>query len=90
MSTTTAPRKPPRKTIGQRLFEELGDRAFNYITGREAWIVSRRFGLDGQTPHTRDEVAELLGVSNNRVRLFETRAIRKVRRRFAEQAPTES
>ena len=39
----------------------------------------RRFGLDGQPPQTLEEVGTDLGITRERVRQLETRALRELR-----------
>jgi RNA polymerase primary sigma factor len=46
-------------------------------------VVERRFGLDGQPPQTLEELGTELGVTRERVRQLELRALRRLR----EQAP---
>ena len=42
-------------------------------------VVLRRFGLDGQPPQTLEEVGHELGITRERVRQLETRALRELR-----------
>ena len=39
----------------------------------------RRFGLDGQTPQTLEQVGSELGITRERVRQLEARALRELR-----------
>jgi DNA-directed RNA polymerase sigma subunit (sigma70/sigma32) len=41
--------------------------------------VLRRFGLDGKPPQTLEEVGHDLGITRERVRQLETRALRELR-----------
>ena len=47
---------------------------------REAKILTRRFGLDGNPPQTLEEVGEQFGVTRERVRQIQNIALRKLRR----------
>jgi DNA-directed RNA polymerase sigma subunit (sigma70/sigma32) len=42
-------------------------------------VVLRRFGLDGALPQTLEEVGNDLGITRERVRQLETRALRELR-----------
>ena len=53
----------------------------NELSQREREILIMRFGVDRQEPYTLMEVAEKLGISRERVRQIEERAISKVRKR---------
>lgn len=54
-------------------------RVLRKLTPRETRVLRLRFGFDGGVPHTYDEIAQELGVTNEKVRQIETGAIRKLR-----------
>src|SRR3954453_6840080 len=58
--------------------EELAG-AIDRLNPRMKHVVLRRFGLDGQPPQTLEEVANDLGITRERVRQLETRALRELR-----------
>lgn len=49
------------------------------LTEREKGILVYRFGLDGAAPLTLEEVGEIYGVTRERIRQLEAKAIRKIR-----------
>ncbi|MCX8085104.1 MAG: RNA polymerase sigma factor RpoD/SigA [Calditerrivibrio sp.] len=48
---------------------------------REANILRMRYGLDGETPMTLEEVGNILNISRERVRQIEVRALNKLRKK---------
>ena len=42
-------------------------------------MLTERFGLDGGKPKTLEEVGTILGITRERVRQLETRALRELR-----------
>jgi RNA polymerase primary sigma factor len=55
---------------------------------REAEILSARFGLDGGTQKTLEEVGEKFGVTRERVRQLQNNALRKLRKMLEKLDPT--
>lgn len=49
------------------------------LDAREQRLVRMRFGIEDGTPRTLDEVGEALGVSRERIRQIESRAMKKLR-----------
>jgi RNA polymerase primary sigma factor len=49
------------------------------LTPREEYVVRARFGLAGEEEKTLDQIGEIIGISGNRVRQIEAKAIRKLR-----------
>jgi RNA polymerase primary sigma factor len=52
----------------------------NNLNPREATLVRARFGLDGSTPKTLDEVGQEFGVTRERARQLQGNALRKLRK----------
>lgn len=59
------------------LEEGLGN-ALSTLSDRERLVVTKRFGLQGEREHTLSEVAQQLGVSVERVRQIQVRALGKL------------
>jgi RNA polymerase primary sigma factor len=53
--------------------------AIERLNPRMKYVVLRRFGLDGQAPQTLEEVGNDLGITRERVRQLETRALKELR-----------
>src|SRR5689334_19282318 len=53
--------------------------AIERLNPRMKHVVLRRFGLDGKPPQTLEEVGSDLGITRERVRQLETRALRELR-----------
>ena len=51
----------------------------NTLTEREQLVLIRRFGLDGNVPKTLEETALEIGVTRERIRQIEAKALRKLR-----------
>jgi RNA polymerase primary sigma factor len=53
--------------------------AMERLNPRMRHVLAMRFGLEGQHPHTLEEVGVGLGITRERVRQLETRALRELR-----------
>jgi RNA polymerase primary sigma factor len=54
-------------------------RVLHHLSRREARIIRLRFGLDGEGPHSLEETGRLLGITRERVRQIQEKAIAKLR-----------
>lgn len=71
----------PEQTAEATLFGMELDKLMNVLTPDERQVVSLLYGLFGFTATPLGEVAQLAGTSNYHIRLLETRAFNKLRRR---------
>jgi RNA polymerase primary sigma factor len=53
--------------------------ALSVLNPRMRLVLARRFGLDGETPQTLEQVGTSLGITRERVRQLESRALRELR-----------
>lgn len=69
----------PFNTVQQRLMEEDIGTALRELSEREASIIKLRFGLEGNRSHTLKELGEIFGVTRERIRQIQQKALRKLR-----------
>jgi RNA polymerase sigma factor (sigma-70 family) len=70
--------KPDELLAEEQLHRRLAH-CLDSLTEREAFILRRRYGLDCEHPHTLQEIADILGLSRERVRQLERQAFEKLR-----------
>jgi len=59
--------------------KEMTEQVLNTLTPREERIIKMRFGLEDGTEHTLEEVGHSFGVTRERIRQIEAKALRKLR-----------
>jgi RNA polymerase primary sigma factor len=69
---------PDEQSAEQARTKELAG-ALDQLNPRMRRVLALRFGLDGEVPRTLEEVGTLLGITRERVRQLETRALRELR-----------
>ncbi len=69
---------PVEETNRELLREQLRS-TLSSLDEREQEVLMLRFGLDGQEPRTLEEVGNVFGVTRERVRQIEAKALRKLR-----------
>ena len=69
----------PTQRSEQHLLREDLKKMLQTLPPREAHVLRLRFGLRGDRPHTLEEVGRKLGVTRERARQIERKALRKLR-----------
>jgi RNA polymerase primary sigma factor len=76
-----------RDEASERSFDDVFELALQETIGevlrtlslREMRIITLRFGLDGEGPHTLEQTGRLLGITRERVRQIQEKAVAKLR-----------
>jgi len=69
----------PWQSVYQSMLREKIDEVLGTLTPREARILRLRFGLDTGIPFTLEEVGEKFGLTRERIRQIEGKALRRLR-----------
>jgi len=69
----------PPKVASHTLLKEQLDDVLRTLTYREKRVLELRFGIAGGHPHTLEEVGREFGVTRERIRQIEAKALRKLR-----------
>ena len=69
----------PAQSVYQSMLKEKIDEVLGTLTPREARILRLRFGLDTGVPYTLEEVGEKFGLTRERIRQIEGKALRRLR-----------
>jgi RNA polymerase primary sigma factor len=68
----------PEDVAAENLRVSVVTRSLAGLTIRERRVVELRFGLDGRTPATLDEISEIFSVTRERIRQIEKRCLQKL------------
>jgi len=69
----------PYEATSKRLLRENVNEVLQALSDREAKVLKMRFGLEGQRPMTLEEVGKKFGVTRERIRQIEAKALRKLK-----------
>jgi RNA polymerase primary sigma factor len=74
----------PEETTAESMRSTELANALSRLNPRMRLVIAMRFGLDGQTPQTLEQVGSELGITRERVRQLESRALRELRNQAPE------
>jgi len=69
----------PTQAVYQTMLRERVDEVLSTLSPREARILRLRFGLDDNHPYTLEEVGAKFGLTRERIRQIEGKALRRLR-----------
>jgi RNA polymerase primary sigma factor len=69
----------PVDAASKQLLKDHLEEVLSTLSDREAKVLTLRFGLDGGLPRTLEEVGRVFGVTRERIRQIEAKALRKLR-----------
>ncbi len=69
----------PYDATSKKLLKENIDEVLAALSDRESKVLAMRFGLNGARPMTLEEVGQKFGVTRERIRQIEAKALRKLR-----------
>jgi RNA polymerase primary sigma factor len=69
----------PIDVATNRFLKEQLDDILASLSDRERWVIEMRFGLDDDRRYTLDEVGQVFGITRERVRQIEKKALGKLR-----------
>jgi RNA polymerase primary sigma factor len=69
----------PFEKVFSTALQDTVKKVLNRLTDREMKIIKLRFGLDGQGPFTLEQTGKMLGITRERVRQIQEKAIAKLR-----------
>jgi RNA polymerase primary sigma factor len=72
-------RLSPYEEAARELLKENVDDVLSSLSDREAKVLKLRFALDGDRPRTLEEVGKHFGVTRERIRQIESKALRKLK-----------
>ena len=66
--------------LSTRIIRDVLERVFFSLSSREAQVIKLRFGIGGAGPKTLEQVGQHFGVTRERIRQIEAKALEKLRR----------
>ncbi|WP_352415391.1 sigma-70 family RNA polymerase sigma factor [Oscillibacter ruminantium] len=69
----------PEEEVIETMMRQEINKQLSYLQPREQMVLNMRFGLNGYEPHTLEEIGNYIGVTRERIRQIEARALRRLR-----------
>jgi RNA polymerase primary sigma factor len=69
----------PAQVVHQQILKEKMDEILSSLTPREARVLRLRFGVDTDRAYTLEEIGQKFGLTRERIRQIEGRALRQLR-----------
>lgn len=67
------------ETVSNDLDRETIEAVLKTLSPKEEEVIKSRFGIGGRTPTTLEDIGQRIGLSKERVRQYQTTALRKLR-----------
>ena len=68
-----------RMNLSSRITRDSVERVLSSLSSREAQVIRLRFGIGGGSPQTLEKVGQHFGVTRERIRQIEAKALKKLR-----------
>ena len=71
----------PADELDKKMLEEELSKAMNYLNARDIKVLEYRLGLEGERALTLEETGKVIGVTGERVRQIQAKALRKIKKK---------
>lgn len=69
----------PEEVVNIEYVKECIQKSLDTLDERERCIITKRFGLDGNPPQTLEDIGKFYGITRERIRQIESKAMRKLK-----------